>query len=151
MKYGLTIGQLAKAASVGVETIRYYERLGLLRQPTSTGGYRRYDEAELVKLRYIRNAKALRLSLKDIAALQRQLSGGPAFCAAVRAMVEQRLRIVETQAAELAVLRGELAAFLARCANRPPDQPCPVARDLASSFAATPASTNRAPSKPPAA
>lgn len=126
----MTIGQLARAAGVGVETIRYYERLGLLRQPPAQVGYRRYDEAELLKLRYIRNAKALRLSLKDIAALQHQLAGGPHFCAAVRVMVARRLEEVERQAAGLAVARSELRAFLTRCSQRPADQPCPVALDL---------------------
>lgn len=149
MARGMTIGELARAADVGVETIRYYERLGLLRQPPAQGGYRRYDEAELRKLRYIRNAKSLRLSLKDIAALQRQLAGGPQFCVAVRALVAKRLEEVERQAAELNVLRGELRAFLTRCSQRPADQPCPVAADLGSPI--TPASAAASRPAPPAA
>ncbi len=129
-QHGMTIGGLARAAGVGVETIRYYERLGLLEQPRSAPGYRRYSEAQLARLRYIRNAKALRLSLKDIAELQRQLNGGPAFCAAVRAAVAARRDGVERQLAELTALKAELDAFLLRCASRPPGEPCPVAADL---------------------
>lgn len=127
---GMTIGELARAAGVGVETIRYYERLGLLRQPAAGRGYRRYDPIELTKLNYIRNAKALRLSLKDIAALQQRLLDGPHFCAEVRALVAARRDEVVRQLDELTVLRGELDAFLARCAARPAGEPCPVATDL---------------------
>jgi len=128
----MTIGELARAAGVGVETIRYYERLGLLTQPPKTGGYRRYGEPALVRLQYIRNAKGLRLSLKDISALQARLTveGAPAFCAAVRTLVSRRLEEVERQAAELAVLQTDLRAFLDRCSRRPADQPCPVVVDL---------------------
>ena len=129
-KLGMTIGELARTAGVGVETVRYYQRLGLLDQPPSTGGYRRYSEIELAKLRYIKNAKALHLSLKDIAFLQPQIGDGPSFCAAVRARVAQRLKEVERKQAELSILQDELEAFLSRCLGRPSDQPCPVARDL---------------------
>ena len=123
----MTIGNLARAAGVGVETIRYYARLGLIEQPRAASGYR---ASHLARLRYIRNAKALRLSLKDIAALQRQLNGGPQFCAAVRAAVTAKREGVERQLAELAVLRDDLDAFLQRCASRPPGELCPIAADL---------------------
>lgn len=129
-QHGMTIGGLARTAGVGVETIRYYERLGLLEQPRAASGYRRYSAAQLARLRYIRNAKALRLSLKDIAALQRQLDGGPAFCAAVRAAVAAKRDGVERQLVELAALKDDLDTFLQRCASRPPGEPCPVAADL---------------------
>lgn len=129
-KLGMTIGELARTAGVGVETIRYYQRLGLLDQPSSTGGYRRYSEIELAKLRYIRNAKALHLSLKDIAFLKEQIGNGPSFCVAVRARVAQRLKEVERKRTELAILQHELESFLARCSARQANQPCPVARDL---------------------
>lgn len=127
---GMTIGELARTAGVGVETIRYYERLGLLRRPVTTQGYRRYDAAELTRLRYIRNAKALRLSLKDITALQQRLPDGAAFCAAVRALVTTRRDEVVRELAELTAVRAELDLFLDRCAARPPGVPCPVAADL---------------------
>ena len=126
----MTIGELARAAGVGVETVRYYERLGLLRQPVSTGGYRRNSEIELAKLRYIRNAKALRLSLQDIANLQKQVGNGPAFCAAVRARVTQRIEEVDAQIADLTALAANLRAFVLRYSKRPAGEPCPVAVDL---------------------
>ncbi len=126
----MTIGVLAKAAGVGVETIRYYERLGLIDQPAKPGGARTYSALHLRQLHYIRNAKALRLSLKDILALRQKLASGPQFCAATRDVVTQRLREVDAEIATLTATRAELHAFLHRCASRPADRPCPVLADL---------------------
>lgn len=126
----MEIGVLAKAAGVGVETIRYYERLGLIDRPSKPGGARIYSDLHVRQLHYIRNAKNLRLSLKDILALRQKLSIGPAFCSATRDIVTQRLREVEGEIAKLTVVRDELDAFLHRCASRPADRPCPVLTDL---------------------
>lgn len=128
----MTIGVLAKAAGVGVETISYYERLGLIDQPAKPGGARTYSELHLRQLHYIRNAKNLRLSLKDILALRQKLAIGPQFCAATRDVVTQRLRDVEAEIATLTRTRDELSAFLHRCASRPADRPCQVLADLTS-------------------
>lgn len=126
----MTIGVLARAAGVGVETIRYYERLRLIDQPVKAGGSRTYSDLHVRQLHYIRNAKALRLSLKDIIELRSKLSTGPAFCAATRAIVSQRLDEVEDEIARLTNTRAELVAFLGRCAARAADRPCPVLADL---------------------
>lgn len=131
----MTIGVLAKAAGVGVETIRYYERLGLIDRPAKPGGARTYSARtysalHLRQLHYIRNAKALRLSLKDILALRQKLAAGPQFCAATRDVVTQRLREVDAEIATLTATRDELHAFLHRCASRPAERPCPVLADL---------------------
>ena len=61
-----TIGELARAAGVGVETIRFYERRGLLRQPERGDGYRRYPESDLARLGFIRRAKVLGFTLAEI-------------------------------------------------------------------------------------
>ncbi|OYY88864.1 MAG: hypothetical protein B7Y45_13965 [Sphingomonas sp. 28-66-16] len=126
----MTIGVLARAASVSVETIRYYERLRLIDQPVKAGGARVYSDLHVRQLHYIRNAKALRLSLKDIVELRGKLATGPAFCASTRAIVTQRLREIEAEIAQLTETRAELAAFIERCATRPADRPCPVLADL---------------------
>ena len=128
----MTIGVLAKAAGVGVETIRYYERMGLIDRPAKPGGARVYSALHLRQLHYIRNAKNLRLSLKDILALRQKLAIGPQFCAATRDIVAQRLGEVESEIAKLIVTRDDLSAFLQRCASRPADRPCPVLADLTS-------------------
>src|SRR4051812_25214325 len=65
----LTIGKLAAAAGVNVETIRYYERRGLLTQPSSNGGYRRYDNTHMERLAFIRRAQSMGFSLDEIAEL----------------------------------------------------------------------------------
>ncbi|MBY0519712.1 MAG: MerR family transcriptional regulator [Sphingomonas sp.] len=127
----MTIGVLARAAGVGVETIRYYERLRLIDQPVRAGGARVYSDLHVRQLHYIRNAKALRMSLKDIVELRSKLATGPEFCAATRTVVTQRLREVEGEIDRLTETRTELVAFLNRCAARPADRPCPVLVDLA--------------------
>ena len=126
----MTIGRLARAAEVNVETIRYYQRIGLLQQPPTHGRYRYYDELHLKQLRYIRNAKQLKLSLGDIAMLQDKLGLGRAFCAAVREVVRGRVAALDREIAELTADRAALGAFLVRCENRSPDNPCPVQADL---------------------
>ena len=55
----LTIARAAEAAGVGVETVRYYERRGLIRQPASNGGYRRYGDEQIVRIRFVKRAQAL--------------------------------------------------------------------------------------------
>lgn len=131
-----TIGQLAKAAGVGVETIRFYERRGLLpRPPKPKVGYRLYGDELLTRLHYIRLAQGLGLTLADVAELMGRLQDGPAFCVSVRGAVERRLEQLNAEMAALRRLRGEMGQFLEACRARPPGAPCPtlvalgVARD----------------------
>ena len=85
--HDLTISQLARAASVRVETIRYYERLGLLRQPQrSENGYRQYTTGDAAQLQFIRNTQALGFTLKEIKQLINARQDNNACCTAVRAM-----------------------------------------------------------------
>ncbi len=126
----MTIGGLARAAGVGVETVRYYERIGLLEKPARQGAYRRYGQSHLLRLRYILNAKALQLSLSDIANLSREIENGTGFCSAVRASVRSRLAAVDAEIERLGQTRRGLAGFLHTCGARPADQPCPVLADL---------------------
>jgi MerR family transcriptional regulator, copper efflux regulator len=73
----LTIGKLANAAEVGIDTVRFYERAGLLKKPPRTAaGYRRYAEPDVARLRFIRRAKALGFSLQEIGELLRLNDGG---------------------------------------------------------------------------
>lgn len=65
----MTIGKLAAAGGVGVETVRFYQRRGLLSEPERNGGVRRYDEADLSRLRFIRSAQAGGFTLAEIAEL----------------------------------------------------------------------------------
>jgi DNA-binding transcriptional MerR regulator len=128
-----TIGQLAREAGVGVETIRFYERRGLLKQPVRPGGrgYRHYDENAVRLLRYIRLGQALGLSLKDIEGLlvgSRAAPGG--FCRQMRATLEQKLAAARAELAALHRLEGEIEAVLAACSARSSKLPCPILAGL---------------------
>ena len=85
-----TIGELARAAGVGVETIRFYERRGLLRQPERGDGYRRYPETDVTRLVFIRRAKVLGFTLAEIKELHESAHAGATddLVAAARARIE---------------------------------------------------------------
>ena len=74
-----TIGKLAKEAGVGVETVRFYERKGLIDQPLSRQGYRDYGDETLAAVRYIKIAQKMGFSLADVAKLRGKLREGPGF------------------------------------------------------------------------
>ncbi len=125
-----TIGKLAKETGVSVETIRFYERKGLIDQPRAAQGYRHYDDEALATVRYIKIAQRLGFRLADILALRGRLDQGDGFCHAVRETARRRLETVNAEMAELERLSGELQAFLTRCAQRPPERPCPLLIEL---------------------
>lgn len=126
-----TIGKLAKEAGVGVETVRFYERKGLIDQPLSRQGYRDYGDETLAAVRYIKIAQKMGFSLADVAKLRGKLREGPGFCEAVRATARRRLEAIEGEIAELRRLQAELSAFLDRCGRRSPDAPCSILTELA--------------------
>lgn len=125
-----TIGKLAKEVGVGVETIRFYERQGLIAQPRKGDGPRHYDDKALATLRYIRLAQQLGLSLREIRGLQAQLTKGETFCASLRATVEAKLVALSAQSAEIVRLQSELEAFLTRCRAHDPKLACPIVEEL---------------------
>jgi MerR family mercuric resistance operon transcriptional regulator len=128
-----TIGQLAKQVGIGVETIRFYERRGILQQPRrpDSGGYRHYDDDALRLLRYIRIARALSFTLKDIERLATRVADGqPSFCASVRDTAEAKLADVRSELKVLAKLEADIEGFLTSCRLRPTDQPCPILSGL---------------------
>ncbi len=112
----LSIGELARASRVKAETIRYYERVGLLPAATrGSNGYRRYGDTDVQRLRFIRRARSLGFALEEIRALV-TLAGDPARdCGAVDAAARAHLAAVESRIAELSRLRGELQGMIARC------------------------------------
>ncbi len=125
-----TIGKLAKEIGVGVETIRFYERQGLIQQPRKSQGPRHYDDRTLAMLRYLRLAQQLGFSLKETQALQGKLAGGQTFCASLRAMVEDKLQSLAREAEAIARLQADLNAFLSRCRARDPKLPCPIVEEF---------------------
>jgi len=122
----LTIGRLAHAAEVGIDTVRFYERAGLLKKPQRTAaGYRLYAESDAGRLRFIRRAKALGFSLKEIAELLR-LNDGGGRRGAVRALAERRLAEIERKLTQLSRMRETLRDLVHQCHGDGPLAGCPI-------------------------
>lgn len=123
----LTIGELAQRAGLGAETLRHYERLGLL-QPAarSASGYRLYTTAALQRLDFIRRAQALGFSLADIGELLALHARPEADMGAVRAIAAQRLAEIDRKIHDLQHLRAGLQALLAACPGHGPSSDCPI-------------------------
>lgn len=123
------IGQLAKQAGVAIDTVRYYERDGLL-SPSNrlASGYRRYGDTELKRLRFIRRAKALGFTLEDIRGLL-ALSAERSVDKVKRA-AEHKLNDIEQRIAELERVRAGLHALIAACPGHGRAEACPILNAL---------------------
>lgn len=128
----LTIGTLADRAGVGVETIRFYERKGLVRRPPRPGtGFRVYPEDLVTRIRFIRQAQALGFTLQDIGGLLALRVTPGTDCAAVRTRAVSKLAIVEGRVAELERIRGALTKLIAACPGRGAVATCTILEALA--------------------
>ena len=122
----MTIGQLAEAARVNVETVRYYQRRGLLATPARpAGSIRRYPPAALDRLRFIKRAQSLGFPLDDVHALLR-LQGSQATCDEARAVGEHQLQRIREQVRDLQALEAALTSLVAKCRGRRGRAPCPL-------------------------
>ena len=122
-KSAMTIARLAAAAGVGVETVRYYQRRGLLPVPASMGEVRRYDENDLRRLRFIRRAQAAGFTLEEIGELLALDRTGDR--ARVRALAGERLAALDAKIAELDSARAALERLRSTCASGTKG-PCPI-------------------------
>lgn len=112
----LTIGDLSKATGTKVETIRYYERIGLLAAPARTAGnYRAYENTELGRLSFIRRARDLGFGIDQIRALLSLSEKKKRSCKAVDAIARQHLSDVDSKLADLMALRCELDSIIRQC------------------------------------
>src|SRR5688572_10008900 len=112
----LKIGELAKRAGCLVETIRFYERDGLLPAPVrSTGNYRLYDEALLERLQFIRRCRSLDMSLGELARLLGLRDSPQEDCGEVNALLDRHIDEVTVRLRELAALNEELRAIRVQC------------------------------------
>ncbi|MEN5170983.1 helix-turn-helix domain-containing protein [Brevundimonas pondensis] len=112
----LSIGELGRRAGAKVETIRYYERIGLLPAPARTeGNYRAYGEAELNRLSFIRRARDLGFSIEQVRDLLALSDRRDQSCATVDELTRAHLAEVERKIADLEALRRELSALLSQC------------------------------------
>jgi len=127
-----TIGALASAAVVHVETVRYYQRRRLMTIPSSgSGRVRRYSADALERLQFIKRAQAIGFTLAEVATLLSLRQSGS--CAKTRALAAKKLEAVEARLRDLRKLRSELRAWLALCETNPDQAPCPVMQKLARS------------------
>ena len=111
-----TIGALAKATGTKIETIRWYERVGLLQAPARTSGnYRAYDAVHLGRLSFIRRARDLGFSLEQIRALIDLAEDRERSCEAVDVIARQHLDEVDRKIADLQALRRELGSLIGQC------------------------------------
>ena len=122
----MTIGQLARAAGVGVETLRFYERKGVLDEPPRlASGYRQYPPAALERLRFIHRAQALGFRLEEIAELVGLSQDKVESCDHVRARARARLADVEQRIADLHQMRSRLAELVTTCNAQDDEDGCP--------------------------
>lgn len=114
----LTIGDLAKATDTKVETIRYYERVGLLPAPARTrGNYRSYSSEQSDRLSFIRRARGLGFSLSQVRGLLRLSDQRRRSCEAVDAIAREHLAEVDRKIADLVALRRELDSIISQCGH----------------------------------
>jgi MerR family mercuric resistance operon transcriptional regulator len=123
---GFTIGQLASAAGVGVETVRYYQRRGLLEEPTRGNGYRRYDASHLERLRFIKRAQAVGFQLDEIASLL-QLNDLTDHARA-RTLAQEKIAVVDARIRQLQTVADALRHLVRECEHHPDGMPCPIIR-----------------------
>jgi MerR family transcriptional regulator, mercuric resistance operon regulatory protein len=124
----LTIGKLAAAANVGVETVRFYQRRGLLSTPKRIDGIRRYGDDDLSRLRFIRQAQAAGFTLEEIRQLLELDSGEDR--AAAREMATKRLAELDAKMEELQRARTSLQKLVSECAVGRTG-PCPILKSFA--------------------
>jgi Cu(I)-responsive transcriptional regulator len=111
-----TIGDMGKATATKIETIRYYERIGLLpKPPRTTNNYRNYGQAELGRLSFIRRARDLGFSLDQVRELLGIAGNANCDCAGVDRIANEHLVEVDRKIADLTALRTELKAVIDSC------------------------------------
>ena len=125
----LPIGALAQAAGVNVETIRYYQRRGLLAEPEKpVGGHRRYAASAGKRVMFIKRAQELGFTLEEVKALLRLEDGQS--CGETRALAEHKLAIIEERLADLNRMRRLLKNLIAECATGKRPRSCPIIATL---------------------
>ncbi len=126
-----TIGRLARHAHVNIETIRYYERRGLIPDPPrADNGHRQYGPPDLVRLRFIKRAQALGFTLAEIAELLSLRVTPESSCRQVKHRVETKIAAIEKKISDLKEMRTILARLAQQCTDRGPAGQCPILDEL---------------------
>ena len=123
----LTIGQLAGQAGIGVETVRFYERQGLLERPArKESGYRQYAEEVVARVRFIRRAKELGFSLREIKEVLALRVAPDTTCADLRQRAGAKLADIEAKIRDLQRMKKALLRLTTACKGRGPTSECPI-------------------------
>lgn len=145
------IGDVAKRVDLSVKTIRYYESLGLLTEAArSEAGYRLYGEGDVERLRFIKGAKALGLSLSDIKEVLAIWGGGERPCGHVQQLLAEKVQEVSRRIEELTTFRDALQAYLTGIDTAPAAEEVPcqhIAGAAAGAWVLTPPETGLAPTE----
>jgi len=129
MEANLTIGRLAASAQVNVETVRYYQRRGLMREPARpTGSVRRYSNDDVRRIRFIKRAQQLGFTLEEITNLLKLEDGRS--CRETERLAQQKLGLVESRLADLGRLRRTLRELIGRCESGRGKITCPIIESL---------------------
>ncbi|HHB11982.1 MAG TPA: MerR family transcriptional regulator [Chromatiales bacterium] len=127
----LSIGRLSRATGVGVETLRYYERRGLLQPEGRTAaGYRRYRPEAVRRLRFIRRAQALGFSLEEIRELLRLSDDPGADAARVKSLTREKIADIQRRIRDLERMKQSLEVLAERCPGHGPTATCPILEAL---------------------
>ncbi len=120
----LTIHAAARKAGIGIETIRYYQRIGLIEKPEKPlSGYRVYSEDLIAKLLFIQRAKELGFSLTEISTL---LGLGDGSCAEIKELAAHKLAIVNNKLHDLQAIANTLENLIQSCESSSSDHGCPI-------------------------
>ena len=127
----MRIGELGAATGVDIETIRYYEKTGLLGAPERLiNGYRSYSKAHLERLSFIRHCRALDISLADIARLAEFMSHPSADCGDINNLIDQQINKVRARLASMQALEKQLTTLRARCDETHHGLECGILHEL---------------------
>jgi Hg(II)-responsive transcriptional regulator len=123
----MTIGQLAKAVNLNTQTIRYYERIGLIDKPdTNDAGYRIYSEKAADVLRFIKHAKEIGFSLKQISEIFSLENNKNNTCSKVKMLAEKKVYEIDKKLNSLKIMRKELLNLISLCEEKKNNPGCPI-------------------------
>jgi MerR family mercuric resistance operon transcriptional regulator len=128
---GLTIGEVAAQAKVHSETLRYYERRGLVaRPPRSASNYRRYPQDSVRRVRFIKRAQQLGFSLKEIKELLSLQATTEAECGEIRVRAEAKIKGIGEKIDALMAMKSALSTLVAECSGQGPLTECQILESL---------------------
>jgi Hg(II)-responsive transcriptional regulator len=129
----MTVGQLAKKADVNVETIRYYERRGLLDEPIrNTSGYRQYTSKYLDKIKFIKSAQSIGFTLNEIQDLLTLRITSNTVCNDVKLMAKEKILLIEEKINDLENIKNTLNELICSCENNKITDDCPILQSIKS-------------------